>query len=629
MSHCPSCGQYVGGSPGTCTYCGARITGRISIRLVKLAAIALTTVGLAVLWWFARRAEIPTLPISQIGATMNLAYVQVEGRCTRPPSYDPQTEYLGFWVADDTGELYVTAYRNETRSLVEEGRVPALGDKVAVAGTLRVRDDFRSLTVNVPGDLKIARAKAQASPLGAITPDQVYRRVRVRGQVRQVVEPYAGLTLITLRDETGTLDVALSDDLVALSPVSPVLKTGQAVEVVATVSRYQGEVQLVPASLDHVLPLDDEVPIAVNRFVTELSPEDAGAWVTLRGAVTTLDLFSKGLKLRLDDGTGAVTVLLWQDVYDEFLRRSILELVPGAEIEVHGELAKYRGELEVIPELADDVCVLATPSPQTATPWSTRLPPTHVPPTSTALVESTSLPPPSVLPTPRPTLEPSPVPTRTVLVTAEVSPTPRVDLTPLRAIGPDHVGQEVTVEGDVVGADSFSHGFRFTLDDGGGRIVLLMWHDVYDECWDRVQIRLGATVRATGQVSQYEGQLQVEPRFGGDVRVTRASNLRAPLREIGSIAAADQGQRVMIEGQVVRTEGLPSAVKVFLRDDGPEAPGEIPVLVWRNVLERVVDNVGLGTPDSRVRVVGTVQIYRSNLEIVPVLPTDVTVLEIP
>jgi hypothetical protein len=201
--------------------------------------------------------------------------------------------------------------------------------------------------------------------------------------------------------------------------------------------------------------------------------------------------------------------------------------------------------------------------------------------------------------------------------------------TSIKSIDATYVGEEVTVGGTVVGADSFSHGFKFTLGDGGSQIVLLLWHDVYDDCWDRTQIRVGATVRATGEVSQYEGQLQIEPHFGGDVKVTRGSDRQAPLREIGSIAAADQGQRVMIEGQVVRTEGLSSAVKVFVRDEGPGAPGEIPVLLWRNVLDRVVDNVGLGTPGSRVRVVGTVQIYRSNLEIVPALPTDVTVLEIP
>jgi DNA/RNA endonuclease YhcR with UshA esterase domain len=80
----------------------------------------------------------------------------------------------------------------------------------------------------------------------------------------------------------------------------------------------------------------------------------------------------------------------------------------------------------------------------------------------------------------------------------------------------------------------------------------------------------------------------------------------------------------MVEGRVVRVEGLESAVKVFLADE----TGEIVVFLWRNVLDRVTRNVGLGTPGSRVRVVGTLNIYRSNLELEPALPSEVTVIEV-
>jgi DNA/RNA endonuclease YhcR with UshA esterase domain len=219
--------------------------------------------------------------------------------------------------------------------------------------------------------------------------------------------------------------------------------------------------------------------------------------------------------------------------------------------------------------------------------------------------------------------------TETTPATPEVTPTPTIDLTSIGSITADRVGEQVTVEGRVVDAASFSEGFKFTLDDGGGQIVLLMWHSVYDDCWDAAEINRGATVRASGEVSQYEGQLQVEPHFGGDVKAIEGAVAQAPRREIGSISGADEGQRAMIEGEVVRTEGLASAVKVFLKDLGPEAQGEIVVFIWRNVLDRIANNAGLGTPGSRVRVVGTVQVYRSNLEVVPALPNDVTVLEMP
>jgi DNA/RNA endonuclease YhcR with UshA esterase domain len=584
------------------------MSDRMSIRVVKLAAIVLATVGLAILWFAATRAEVPTVAIGRAGATMNLAYVRVEGRCTRVPSYDSRTGYLSFWIADETGELHVASYRAETQVLIEEGRVPALGDRVVVAGTLRIREDFRSLTVNAPEEVVIARPEPEACSIEAIAPEQIYRRVRVQGQVRQVVEPYEGLRLITVRDGTSVIDVALSDDLIALSGITPTLEIGQPIEVVAAVSQYRGTAQLVPASVADVVPLDHEVLIAARRFVMELSRGDVGDWVGVRGTVLNVTPFSKGVKLTLDDGTGAVTVLLWQDVcmglQDELGGGP--ELTPGAEIEAQGEIAEYRGELEIIPELPADVRVLSI----TSQDWAT--------------VEETV----PVAPTSTPPSAELPAPTTTVRPTVGATPTPMIDLVPIPAITADRVGEMITVQGTVVDAVSFSDGFKLTLDDGQGRIVLLMWHDVYDGCSDGSQIGVGATVRATGEVSQYEGQLQIEPRSGGDVKVEEIADVQPARREIGSISAADEGQWVMVEGEVARTERLSSAVKVFLADDEPAAQDGIPVFIWHNVLNRIAENGALSISGSRVCVVGRLQVYQGNLEIVPALPSDVTVLEV-
>jgi len=200
-----------------------------------------------------------------------------------------------------------------------------------------------------------------------------------------------------------------------------------------------------------------------------------------------------------------------------------------------------------------------------------------------------------------------------------------VELTPIGAITADRIGEEVMVEGAVVGTASFSAGFKFTLDDGTGQIVLLMWHNVYDDCWDAAEINLGAKVQATGAIGQHEGELQIQPDYGGDVKAIEGAAAWATPREIGSLTGDDEKQRVMIEGEVVRVEGLSSAVKVFVSD----GTGETLVFVWRNVLDRIADNTALGTPGSHVRVAGTVEVYKGNLEIVPTLPNDVVVLGMP
>lgn len=177
------------------------------------------------------------------------------------------------------------------------------------------------------------------------------------------------------------------------------------------------------------------------------------------------------------------------------------------------------------------------------------------------------------------------------------------------------------MSGVVISADSFSHGFKFVLDDGTGQVTLLMWHNVYDESWAAPELNLGATVRATGEIGEFEGELQIVPDFGGDVRVTAVAPSTAPTANIGDLGN-HMGQRVTITGQISRIEGTNSGAKLFVTDD----TGEILIFVWHNILDRVQNNTALGTPGTRVRVTGVVQEFRSNREIVPTLPYDIVVL---
>lgn len=419
--------------------------------MVKVAAIVLATLGLAVLWLAATHADVPLIEIGRAGATMNLAYVRVAGRCTRAPSYDPESDYLSFWIEDETGDLRVASYRAETRQLIEQGRVPALGDRIEVAGTLRIREDFHSLTINTPEQLEITRPEPVERAIGTIAPEDEYQRVWVRGEVREVVEPYEGLTLITLRDKTGGIPVAVSEDLIALSGVTPTVKVGQFVEVAAAVSLYGDTPQLVPASTADIVLLDQEVPIAAERFIVELSKAETGRWVAVRGTVTQVDPFSQGVKLRLDDDTGTITLLLWQDVYDKLPDSSALGI--GTEVQAQGELTEYRGDLELVPELAEDVQVLAV----------------AVPSAHTAIGEVTSA----------------------------------------------DVGRTLTLTGVLGEPESFSSGIKFPLSDDTDAIILLLWQEVYDALLDADRLAPGARVEVTGRIDEYRGDLEIIPEADG------------------------------------------------------------------------------------------------------------------
>ncbi len=551
---CPSCGRYVGAHEA-CPYCGARLTGRAAIQTVKIAAIALATVGLVALWFAAINAETPLITIGQAGATMNMAYVRLAGRCTRAPSYDPESDYLSFWLEDDTGEIYVMAYRAEARAIIEQGRAPALGDQVEVAGTLRVREDFLSLTVNVPEQVQVSRSEPTAREIGDITPEDRYRRVRVRGVVREIYTPYDGLTLITLRDASGAIPVAVSQALIDLSdvPLPASVAAGQAVEVVGAVSLYGDTPQIVPASVADVVPLnqdqlDQPVPLAIEKPIDKLTVEDVGQSVVVRGQVVRLTPFSAGQKLILDDGTGRITVLLWDAVYAALPDPD--NLAPGAEIQALGTLAQYRGKLELIPELAQDVQTLAPPAG----------------PAQASIADLTA----------------------------------------------QDVGRLVALRGRLGAANRFSAGVKFPLADEGATITLLLWQNVYEEA--PPGLGANAVVAVAGHVAEYRGELEIVPRSGDDidVQVASAPSEIVETTPIGDVTVEAAGETRTLTGVLGPRETFSAGVKFPLTDES----GTITLLLWQEVYEATPDRERLNA-GVRVEAAGRIEVYQGELQIIP------------
>ncbi len=169
MSTCPSCGRDAGTSE-ICPHCGADLKRRVRVRTFGIIAIVVAVAGVAVLLFFASRAPVPAVKVSDIESTSNYAYVQLDGVVSRGPNYNPDSQSITFWVRDDTGEIMVSAFRDQTQGLIAADRVPAPGDAITLQGTLRVRDGAPSLTIDSADSVKLARATAAATdrPIGSI-----------------------------------------------------------------------------------------------------------------------------------------------------------------------------------------------------------------------------------------------------------------------------------------------------------------------------------------------------------------------------------------------------------------------------------------------------------------------------
>ena len=262
----------------------------------------------------------------------------------------------------------------------------------------------------------------------------------------------------------------------------------------------------------------------------------------------------------------------------------------------------------------------ANPSTPTARPTgtaTTRPSPTLAPTATSTLA-------PSATPTPpaSPTTAVSATPTETVEPSATATQVPTADdSVPIGGLDADS-GDGVTIKGQVIATASFSKGFKFTVDDSTGQLVLLLWHTTYDETPVAPRLNVGATVRVTGKIGAYEGELQITPYGGSDVTVL-SGGYAAAACDAGTIGE-HLGERIAITGQVSRVEAAGSnAVKVYVTDES----GEALVFIWNSILDRIPNaNPALGTIGTQVRVTGVVEEYNGTLELIPTLPYDVEVL---
>jgi DNA/RNA endonuclease YhcR with UshA esterase domain len=81
-----------------------------------------------------------------------------------------------------------------------------------------------------------------------------------------------------------------------------------------------------------------------------LMPQDAGRVVRARGVLAAPEGFSAGVKAELRDGTGAITVLFWSNIYEALAPKP----QAGLQVEVVGLVDVYRGALELVPRSAFD-----------------------------------------------------------------------------------------------------------------------------------------------------------------------------------------------------------------------------------------------------------------------------------
>jgi DNA/RNA endonuclease YhcR with UshA esterase domain len=668
----------------------------MAVRVFKVGSLVLAVAGLAVLLLIARQSQAPLVQIGNLGGTMNWAYVRVEGMLTRQAAYDADAGTLRLWVGDGSGELMVTAYKTEAEWLMTRGLVPVMGDGVALEGTLRIKEDFQYLVLDVPQHTQIRPAEAVELTIGEVATVGTHQKVTVRGVVRDDRTPYEGLRVLTLRDASGKIDVTLQAQAEALTGIWPEIRIGVPVQATGAVEQYKGTPQISVGRGSDLLVLGEAIPVAQERQIGELSAATTGEMAVVEGAVAQVRPFSAGVKLTLEDDSGAVTLLLWQDLYESVVASQVL--AEGMQIRALGEVADYQGELEIVPELPSDVIVLAIPAQvvkerqlgdlttgdqgqmvqvegvlQSLRPFSAGVRGILDDSTGTvtmllwqevydALSDPALLAPGTVLRVEgevaeyRGELEVVPRSAADVLAVGKVE-LPK-ETVAIGQITFDDVGQVVDVDSPIAEVFPFSKGMKYTLDDGTGTITLLVWQDVYEGLEEPEGLTVTAQLSVRGEVAEYLGDLELVPRFPSDIKVISATEvvpvtptatltptarptskppskptvqpspspspsptLAPKAQSISVLNAGIVGQWVLVDARIADVNYFSEGVKYTL-DDGT---GRIVLLLWQNVLEKMANRYDL-FPGSQVRVGGKIEEYQGTLEIIPQRSADLLII---
>lgn len=321
---CPSCGRYVGNEE-RCPYCGAKIPGRVSIRILKIAAVFGSIVGLVFLYIAAKLSQPRLIKISEITETMNFARVRVRGVVAGYPVFDERTQRFSFWVDDGTGRLMVVAFRKT--ALAFKDRLPSIGDIADVTGSLKVTPNFVSLIIVLPSKVKFEKPEVLPISVAELSKSYLFKVVKVRGRVRRV-KAYEDFVIFDIVEKGKSQRAYFKPQFLPL----PTPVAGSLVEAVGVLLPYKKKMTLYLRDLKILKRASPYTKIA------SLSIKNIGQTFTLKGKVVDYRKIRGGILFTITDGTGYIKVVKW---------KKYPSLRKGARVIVKGKLQEYRGELEL------------------------------------------------------------------------------------------------------------------------------------------------------------------------------------------------------------------------------------------------------------------------------------------
>ncbi|MFC2091462.1 hypothetical protein ACFLTD_01665 [Elusimicrobiota bacterium] len=333
-SNCPICGYYVGIS-AVCPRCSARVDRRISIKIVRIIALAGSVIGILLLW-YATYLKVPDkVNVAQISDIMNNAFVSIEGEVKRL-SINEEKNSFRLVLNDGTGEIMLNAFNklNDFKDYFGKD-MPSLKDKVKVTGVLSISQSWgASMFLSIPERLQIIKKYiVKEKTVGSIdlTEEGQIFWINVEIIDYEAFTTRKGFSMhkFMLGDETGQITMVLyNNEFTELSDEirNAIIEPFSRFRFQVGVSSYRDvpQVKIVDTKQKEYVELLSNTASRSskkykNKKISEITADDEGKVYMVNADIKKVDFGSEGVFLKLN-----------ATKYDLFIRYYRWERIPAA-----------------------------------------------------------------------------------------------------------------------------------------------------------------------------------------------------------------------------------------------------------------------------------------------------------
>lgn len=458
---------------------------------------------------------------------------------------------------------------------------PHCGAKIHARMSVRVFR-YASLLLGIVGlfllYLMATNKEIPTVEISSIQPTMNFAYVRIEGEVVSDTRVYrdgdriTGLAF-TVDDGTGEIGVkAYRGEAVDLVEQNKLPRRGDHVSVAGSLS--------VAAERDVVLRLQVTEHLDIEKQLVEVCPlgrisaNQAGQVVAVEGVIRSVREPKSGSStpwsLQIEDDTGAMRVVFWDDVYAEFTDKT--QLAVGTRARIRASVDAYKGRPQLRLGRGTDFEVLGEAS---------------------------------------------------VSDKAESA-----DVCRPEDVLSAKLNTRVTIKAVVSGfykPKAEKQPYALMLQCGEGTLRVVFW-DTLAETLSELPAE-GDEVELTGKVSEYKGKRQLSMNAGDVLRVL-GRKVPEPKAEpwpdispVSAVVSEHDGEFMAVRGVLGEPESLPGGVLYPLKDDS----GSVLILFWDREIPGTQRNIL--QPGLQVSVRGRVKDYKGKMELIPRSMLDVVIAE--